>query len=378
MVLASRWRLRLSKRNSAFRRALLAWYEGAKRDLPWRRTSDPYAIWISEIMLQQTRVAAAVPFYERFMARFPTVESLAIAPEADVLSHWAGLGYYSRARNLHKAAKILVAGESTACLAIVGQASACAELQLRLTPSDCSARGAQVSLRGASTLPDNLIPSLLSLPGIGDYTAAAIASIAFQLPVAAVDGNLLRVIARLDNDASDIGHPGTRARFTERTQSLLDPNHPGAFNQAMMELGATICVPKSPRCGACPVSKYCEALKAGRESELPVKGRKQAKVNLDVTVLVIERAGKLLLRQRGDDVGQMAGFWELPAIADLPQAVIGRELGEIQHTITHHHYRYRVHLAQWSGSVRAPFAWRKPEEVLLSTAAKKALRCLEH
>ena len=160
---------------------MLNWYADAKRYLPWRRTRDPYAIWVSEIMLQQTRVAAAIPFYERFMARFPTVEALAAAPEAHVLAHWAGLGYYTRARNLHKAAKSLLQ-------------SHCAE-----SPCVESYCGASFSLRGALAPPDTLT-TLRALPGIGDYTAAAIGSIAFGLPVAAVDGNLLRVIARLDSD----------------------------------------------------------------------------------------------------------------------------------------------------------------------------------
>ena len=336
---------------------MLNWYADAKRDLPWRRTRDPYAIWVSEIMLQQTRVAAAVPFYERFMARFPTVEALAAAPEAHVLAHWAGLGYYSRARNLHQAAKSLLQ-------------SHCAE-----SPCVESYCGASFSLRGALAPPDTLT-TLRALPGIGDYTAAAIGSIAFGLPVAAVDGNLLRVIARLDNDPSDIGHPQTRARFTGRAQDLLDPKHPGEFNQAMMELGATICVPKTPRCGECPVAKYCQARAAGRESELPVKGRMQAKVDIEVTVLVVQKGGKVLLRQRADDAGQMAGFWELPD-SSLSNAVIGRELGELRHAITHHHYRYRVHLGHWSGRAFRPLAWKKPEEVLLTTAAKKALRLLQ-
>ena len=288
-------------------------------------------------MLQQTRVAAALPFYERFLRRFPTVEALAAAAEADVLAHWAGLGYYSRARNLHKAAQAVV--------------------------------------EAGGGFPATL-DALLKLPGIGDYTAAAIGSMAFGLPCAAVDGNLLRVIARLDNDPSDIGNPRTRARFTERAQALLDRKHPGEFNQAMMELGATVCLPKSPRCGKCPVVAFCEGRRAERESELPVKARKRGKIEIEVVALVIRRRGRILLRRRSDDAGQMAGFWELPDALGLPDALIGRPVGEVRHTITHHHYRYRVHLADWSGRARKPLAWiglKKLNAILLTTAARKSL-----
>jgi A/G-specific adenine glycosylase len=289
-------------------------------------------------MLQQTRVAAALGFYERFMKRFPTVASLAAAPESDVLSHWAGLGYYSRARNLHKAAQSIGSG---------------------LFPA---------SLEG-----------LLALPGIGDYTAAAIGSIAFDLPYASVDGNLLRVLARLDNDPSDIGSPRTRARFTARAQELLDPAHPGDFNQAMMELGATVCLPKSSKCAECPVQKYCDAYAAGRQAELPVKGRKQNKVEIEVTALVIVSKGRILLEQRSSNAGQMPGFWELPNTASLPSAKLGKPLGEVRHTITHHNYRYTIHLAEWSGTPANPFAWtRLEDETLVTTATRKALRLLKH
>lgn len=293
-------------------------------------------------MLQQTRVAAVLPFYDRFMARFPSVEALAGAPEEDVLAEWAGLGYYSRARNLHKAAQVVVS---------IGGAF----------PSDRSA--------------------LLALPGIGDYTAAAIGSIAFNLPLAAVDGNLLRVIARLDDDPSDIGNVRTRARFTNRAQALLDHKNPGEFNQAMMELGATVCLPKSPRCDVCPISAHCRARMTGRQSKLPVKARTQSKIHLEVVVLVIRHRGRILLRQRPQDAGQMAGFWELPEASAMPEASVGAKLGEVRHTITHHHYRFNVMLAEWSGIARKPLAWmdsNQMSKVLLTTATKKALACVSN
>ena len=291
-------------------------------------------------MLQQTRVAAALPFYERFLRRFPTVGALAEAAESDVLAHWAGLGYYSRARNLHRAARVVAAGGG-------------------VFPST--------------------VEGIRALPGIGEYTAAAIGSMGFGLPLAAVDGNLLRVIARIDNDPADIGNSKTRARFSGRALQMLDPKHPGDFNQAMMELGATVCVPKFPRCGECPVVVFCAAKAHGREQELPVKARKQIKVAIEVLALVVRNRGHLLLWRRGEAEGQLAGFCELPNNVQLPEAVVGRLVGEVRHTITHHNYLYRVHLANWSGSARAPLFWvhwNRLEEVLLTTAAKKALACL--
>jgi A/G-specific adenine glycosylase len=196
---------------SRFRRELLEWYRRGQRDLPWRRTKDPYAIWISEIMLQQTRVAAVIPYYERFLTAYPNFGALAAAPEAELLGMWAGLGYYSRARNVQKAARQMV--------------------ELGGFPRDYEA------IRG--------------LAGIGDYTAAAVASIAFDLPHAVLDGNVMRVLARVGNDGSDIGSIGTRKRLQAEAQRLLDGRHAGEFNQALMELGATVCVPKQPVCGNC-------------------------------------------------------------------------------------------------------------------------------
>lgn len=321
----------------AFRRVLLDWYARVKRDLPWRRTRDPYAIWISEIMLQQTRVAAALPYYERFLGRFPDAAGLASAPEEDVLSLWAGLGYYSRARNLHSAAKVIAAG--------------------------------------GGHFPDTY-EELLELPGIGEYTAAAIGSMAFDLPRAAVDGNLLRVLARLDNDPSDIGSPKVRARFAQRAEELICHKRPGEFNQALMELGATVCVPKSPRCAECPVRKFCAGFAAGRAAELPVKLRQQTSVERSVTILLICHRNRILLSQRASDARQMAGFWELPEASTVPLAEIGREIGEVRHTITRHNYTYRVHLAEWKGRASRPLAWKSVDDlptILLTTASRKAL-----
>jgi endonuclease III len=188
----------------------LRWYAAQHRDLPWRRTRDPYRIWVSEIMLQQTRAEAVIPYYERFLERFPSIAALAAASAEEILASWSGLGYYSRARNLHKAARQMGG----------------------LFPSGYQA--------------------IRELPGVGDYTAAAISSIAFGLPYAVLDGNVLRVVARLTNDSADISAGRTRARFREIAQQWLDRRQPGAFNQAMMELGATVCLPRVPRCEYLP------------------------------------------------------------------------------------------------------------------------------
>ena len=315
---------------------LLAWYREGHRDLPWRRTTDPYRIWLSEIMLQQTRVQAVIPYYERFLDRFPTVEALAAAREPAVRAAWSGLGYYSRARNLRRAAQAIAAGGGF--------------------PREYEA--------------------IRALPGIGDYTAAAIASIAFGLPHAVVDGNVLRVVARVENDAADIASARTRQRFREVAEAWLDPRQPGAFNQALMELGATVCLPKNPLCLLCPVASECRAFAEGTVDQLPVKLRRVAPVHLESLLLVVRNRGRILLRQREADSRRMAGFWEVPTAEQLPRARIGRRLGEFRHTITHHHYRFAVAEAS-SSAARKPFAWFAPDELAeipLSTTARKALK----
>ena len=316
------------------RRALLAWYEANRRDLPWRRTEDPYHIWVSEIMLQQTRAQAVIPYYEKFLERFPTVAALADAAEPDVLACWSGLGYYSRARNLQKAARLI-----------------------------------------GSAVP-RAYPAIRQLPGVGDYTAAAIASIAFGLPYAVLDGNVMRVIARVTNDDADIGAPRTRARFQQIAQQWLDSRHPGAFNQALMELGATVCLPRAPHCLLCPLLSCCEAHRLGRQAQLPVKLRKTAPEKIEATLVIVERRGRILLWQRTADSRRMAGFWELPAPEQLPELQAPRKLGSFRHTITNHHYRFTV----WAGGVmRAPrpLRWTALGDLgglALSTTCRKALQ----
>jgi A/G-specific adenine glycosylase len=314
---------------------LLSWYDAGHRDLPWRRARDPYRIWVSEIMLQQTRAQTVIPYYRKFLKRFPTVEALAAAAESDLLALWSGLGYYSRARNLKRAAQSIVAA------------------------------GAFPREYGA----------IRALPGVGDYTAAAIASMAFGLPHAVVDGNVLRVVARIENDAADIAAARTRARFRAVAQGWLDGARPGEFNQALMELGATVCLPRKPLCPQCPLRTVCAARQAGAEAQLPVKLRPRDPVRIQATLLLVRRGGKVLLRQRPQSAGRMPGFWELPAPEDLPSAQVGGCLGQFRHSITHHRYTFQVHLA----TARSPgrgFAWFpivRLDEIPLSTTARKAL-----
>jgi A/G-specific adenine glycosylase len=330
----------MAARDRVIARRLLAWYRHGHRDLPWRATSDPYRIWVSEVMLQQTRAQATIPYYERFLARFPTVEALAAAAEEEVLALWSGLGYYSRARNLLRAAR---------------------------------------AIAEAGSFPDDF-DAIRALPGVGDYTAAAIASIAFGRPHAVLDGNVLRVVARVANDAADIGSQRTRERFREIAQSWLDPREPGHFNQALMELGATVCLPKNPLCLVCPISAECRARAEGTSSQLPVKLRRVEPVAIEEVLLVVRRRGRILLRRREDGARRMAGFWELPAAADLPAARVGECYGTFRHTITHHRYTFTVMAA--SGGVPAgDFRWFLPSEcteVPLSTTARKALRLAGH
>ena len=321
-------------------RLLLAWYRGGHRDLPWRRVSDPYRIWVSEVMLQQTRARVAIPYYQRFIERFPTVAALASAGEEEVLTLWSGLGYYARARNLLRAAR-------------------------------------QVAAAGAFPREYH---DIRALPGVGDYTAAAIASMAFQLPCAVVDGNVLRVVARVENDAADIASPRTRERFRAVAQGWLDPRHPGLFNQALMELGATVCLPGKPRCGVCPLASLCRARESGTVLELPVKLRKTSPVRIAGALLLVRKGRRILLRQREAGAPRMAGFWDLPAPEDLPGARTGQVFGEFRHTITHHHYTFTV-LATAAHRPTGPagprFRWFDPAaltRIPLSTTARKALK----
>jgi A/G-specific adenine glycosylase len=319
---------------SRFADSLTDWYRRERRDLPWRRTNDPYRILVSEIMLQQTRAQTVIPYYERFIERFPDVKALSDAGEAQVLTYWSGLGYYSRARNLQRAARVILAS---------GQ-----------FPSDYD--------------------GIRELPGVGPYTAAAVASIAFNAPHAVVDGNVLRVIARLSDDGADIASSKTLARFQQIADQWLDHRHPGQFNQAMMELGATICLPRKPHCPLCPVAKWCEGRKAGRQYELPVKRSKAEPRHIQIQVAIIQKAGSVLLRRRPAGASQMPGFWELPAPDDLPSWRAREALGSFRHTITNHHYTVTV-LRGTVTRVPPGFQWQRNgiDRIPLTTVTKKAM-----
>ncbi|MCU1275904.1 MAG: A/G-specific DNA-adenine glycosylase [Bryobacterales bacterium] len=314
------------------------WYQREHRDLPWRSTRDPYSILVSEFMLQQTRAQTVIPYYHRFLQQFPDVRSLASAREAAVLACWSGLGYYSRARNLQKAARVIA---------------------------------------GAGGFPSDY-DDIRALPGVGPYTAAAVASIAFDSPHAVLDGNVIRVIARLRGDGSDIAAVKTRAHFQQIADELLDRRHPGNFNQAIMELGATICLPKAPRCSLCPVARLCEARNAGRQHEFPVKRPKPSMRLIRLQVAIVEKNGMVLLRRRAAGESLMAGFWELPAPEDLRTWRQLENIGLFRHTITHHRYIVSV----FTGHItKAPegYRWRRQlDGIPLTTITRKALRLFMH
>jgi A/G-specific adenine glycosylase len=317
------------------RRRLLRWYQANKRDLPWRRTRDPFRIWISEIMLQQTRVAAVIPYYERFLALFPNASALASAKEQTLLAAWAGLGYYSRARNLQKAARTI--------------------LDLPEFPRDYAA--------------------LRDLPGVGDYTAAAVASIAFGMPHAVLDGNVLRVLSRLVSERGDIKSGIVRKRLRAVAEELLDRKRPGEFNQALMELGATVCLPRQPLCGACPIRLECQARLQGLENQLPLSAARPIAQLHQKHLLVIQKAGRLLVWQRPAKSPRLAGFWELPEPEQVPGAKVHGPAAGFRHTIVNTTYLVEVSRA----SIQSPpqgLRWlteKRLGEVPLSTIARKAL-----
>jgi A/G-specific adenine glycosylase len=330
----------MSGKSREIGQALLEWFRESARRLPWRETRDPYAIWVSEIMLQQTRVEAVIPYYERFLARFPNVEALAAAPEEELLAAWSGLGYYSRARNLQKAAR-------------------------------------QVLERGG--FPESY-EEILELPGIGEYTAAAVASIAFGQPYAVLDGNVMRVMSRLSADFGDIAATATKARLREAAQRCLVSGAAGDTNQAFMELGATLCLPREPRCLLCPVAAFCKARAEGIQDQLPTKLRRAETVAVETTFLLVERNSHILLWQRPAS-DRMAGFWELPEPEMLPAAEMHEEHHRFRHSIMNHAYRCTVYRASLDEEAIADlpggFDWldaERLEKLPLSTMARKALR----
>lgn len=287
-------------------------------------------------MLQQTRVSAVMPYYERFVARFPTVADLASADISEVLWYWAGLGYYSRARNLHAAARRIVE-------------------------------------RGSFP---TTYEEIHDLPGVGDYTAAAIASIAFGEPYPVLDGNVARVLARVTAERGNIRAPAIRNRLIGFAGQLLDRSDPSAFNQALMELGATVCLPKTPQCDSCPVSSQCAAHGEGRQNELPIMAAKPAFTVAPMHLLIVRHCDDLLLRQAPEDSARLAGLWHLPEPALLPGAKILQEIAHFRHTIVRTKYECRVAVADLDDGPPNGFVWVPIAGVnglALSTTARKAL-----
>lgn len=319
------------------RKALLDWYDAHARDLPWRRTRDPYAVWVSEVMLQQTRVDTVIPYYHRFLERFPTPRALADAPEDAVLGAWSGLGYYRRARLLQAGAREVVARHG-------GR-----------VPRDAAARRA--------------------LPGVGRYTAGAIGSIAFELPEPLVDGNVARVLARLEGIDTPLGRADTERALWAAAAAIVPGERPGALNQALMELGATVCTRASPRCGACPVRDRCVARRDGLTRELPVpRPRRPPRRVALVAAVAHDPDGRPWLARSGD--GLFAGLWA-PPVVEAPDGAPAAHraldalglafaappvaVGRVEHVLTHR----RLDVAVWAG----PAAPASPRDDVAPRAA---------
>ncbi len=310
------------RKTHGLRRALLAWFGREARDVPWRRTKNPYAVWVSEIMLQQTRIDQGIPYFERFLAAFPDVQTLAAARSDQVLKLWEGLGYYNRARNLYRAARIVAHD-------LGGTFPRTAEEWQRL-------------------------------PGVGRYTAGAIASIVYGERVAVLDGNVIRVLSRLFDIEDATDDAATRHRLWEIAESLVPLKAPGDFNQAVMELGARICTPRSPRCDGCPIRTYCDARARGVQEQRPVRNQKRAVPRREHVVAVLVKNGRYLLAKRPER-GLLGGLWEFPAGALLPgethkQALrrlmkdmlgvrveVGRLIAVVDHAYSHFKVRLTVY-----------------------------------
>ncbi len=334
----------------SFTQTILSWYDQGHRDLPWRRTQDPYRIWISEIMLQQTRAETVVSYYERFLARYPTVQDLASAPEEELLKAWEGLGYYSRARSLQKAAKEIVA-------------------------------------RYGGQLPADL-EKLRALPGIGDYTAGAIASIAFGIPAAAVDGNVERVLCRWDAIKDEVGTPAVRRQIAARAQALVPRDRPGAFANAMMEMGATMCTPKNPKCLLCPVREGCMGFAQGIAQELPRKAKKKAQRVENRAVLLVFCDNRVLIVKRQEKL--LGGLFVFPDVLEESdparlcralealgiRAAYDEKLGHARHVFTHLIWEMDVHAVVADEMTQVPGGqWVSRQELAalpLPTAVKAA------
>jgi A/G-specific adenine glycosylase len=348
------------------RRRLLEWYENHRRDLPWRRSGDPYAIWLSEVMLQQTRVETVRPYFRRFLDAFPTLADLAAADLETVLKMWEGLGYYARARNFHKAA------------------------------------GRVVDEHGGR-VPDAW-EAFRALPGVGDYIAAAVLSIAFNGPYAVVDGNVKRVLARLFRREEPVNRSSAHPVFRRLADRLLEVHRPGDFNQALMELGALVCTPRNPGCDECPLSQECRAARDGVTDRYPRRERKARTPRRRRAAAVVERDGRILVTRRPPE-GLLGGLWEFPTAATVdgerPEAALARalwerfglqasvaaELGTVRHVYTHFRLELTVYRCRFLGGDIAAGAdgeagrWIEPGaagELPFHRAALKVLSLLEN
>ena len=317
--------------DSHFTSAILQWYAANGRNLPWRHTRDPYAIWLSEIILQQTRIAQGQAYWERFMARFPDVESLAAASEDEVLRLWEGLGYYSRGCNLLAAAR-------------------------------------QIAAAGA--FPSTL-EGIRDLKGVGDYTAAAIGSIAFGLPAAVVDGNVYRVLSRYYGIDTPVGSTAAKKEFTALAQSLLPADRPGDFNQAMMDFGAIQCTPASPACLTCPLAATCVALREGRVESLPVRQRAAAVQTRQLVYVYLRCQGRTAIRRRGaGDIWQ--GLWE--PLTELLPGVEAKLLRQgVRHQLTHRTLIADFYLVETQQAPALPDGYVWIQEAELDNYAKPRL-----
>lgn len=337
-------------------RALLTWYDDHKRILPWRDISNPYATWVSETMLQQTRVETVLSYYKRFLTVFPTVEALAAAEEAEVLKLWEGLGYYSRARNLHAGAR-------------------------------------QVVEEFGGVIP-HTTEELSKIKGIGPYTAGAIASIAYGVPVPAVDGNVIRVVSRLRGIRENVGVPSVRRELEKAAAELVPGDRPGDFNQALMDLGSGVCVPGTPDCAACPLREMCCAFEEGDPEELPQLPRKTPPKPLDYDVCLIVQDGRVLMRQRTETM--LNGLWVYPmveghhSVKGLPAQVKKatgltvtaiQDAGEARHVFTHQIWNMHLYIMQAdAGAARTGWQFVTLDEMhalTIPTAMKAAKACAE-
>ncbi len=321
-------------------KALLGWYDRSKRDLPWRRTKDPYAIFISEMMLQQTQVKTVIPYFGRFLKELPHWRALAKADEQKVLKLWEGLGYYRRARNLRAAAQKVVTDHQ-------------------------------------GKLPDSL-EEILELPGVGRYSAGAVLSIAFGKPLTLVDGNVIRVFSRLFRLKGDLKTGPGNKKVWQIAEELLSQERPGDFNQALMELGATLCFPEAPQCLLCPLREHCGAAQEGKQEDYPEASEKPENVEVQMAAVLAVKKGKILVRKRGADERWLKGMWEFPstegetfekALASLEKKFKLKadpaHFQEVRHQITHHKVHLKLFQARAVGNLPkgVNVLWATPEEL---------------